>query len=604
VVFSLKKYSILSIVVSIFLLLFCGVNLLKQKIMKKTLLTLLCFSIGFASYTQSSNIEHNGTSLLQASKQIKGFVENKGQLYNQDFQPNPSVLYKYEMNGINVLLKQNSFSYDTYEVLGEGESLVYNFHRVDITFLGANKTPEIITIDKSKDYDNFYNVPHNEEGVLNVYHYQKIIYKNLYDNIDLEFFVTNNPEKPFEYNFIVHPNGNLADIKMNMKGAPVAIENNKLVYSLAQGKMTEEIPASWYEDEVNNKESINITYVQTGENTFGLNLPENRQNKKLVIDPTPDRLWGTYYGNAGNGDIIYKLIVHNNDIYITGGTQSTSNIATGDAHQFSFAGGGANDAFYSKFDENGVLLYATYYGGSFQESGYSIAVDGSDNVYLVGQTGSTNNIATPGTFCAAFGSTIGSQERAFLAKFNSSGVRQWGTYTCATGVNNGFYDVAVEGNNLYCWGTTGDNGQATPGAHQEIRQIGVNHILYKFDLNGSRIWSTYYGDFATTSKVGELAIDNDGNIIVGGECQGNNGVNYSTVGAHQTTNNGLNEIIIGKFTPSGTLVWGTFYGGSQNDYIGSISVNNDNDIFIFGHTNSTNNISSPFSFQQGFWRRS
>ncbi len=55
--------------------------------------------------------------------------------------------------------------------------------------------------------------------------------------------------------------------------------------------------------------------------------------------------------------------------------------------------------------------------------GYSCATDASGNVYLAGYTNSTTGIATTG----AHQTTIGGSDDAFLVKFNSSGVRQWGT---------------------------------------------------------------------------------------------------------------------------------------------------------------------------------
>ncbi len=70
-----------------------------------------------------------------------------------------------------------------------------------------------------------------------------------------------------------------------------------------------------------------------------------------------------------------------------------------------------------------VRVWGTYYGGSGSDIGISCAVDGSGNVYLAGGTYSDNAIATPGAHQATFGG----DRDAFLVKFNSSGVRQWGT---------------------------------------------------------------------------------------------------------------------------------------------------------------------------------
>ena len=67
-----------------------------------------------------------------------------------------------------------------------------------------------------------------------------------------------------------------------------------------------------------------------------------------------------------------------------------------------------------------------------EQVGYwsSCATDASGNVYLAGDTNSTTGIATTGAHQTTYG---GGYYDAFLVKFNSSGVRQWGTYYGGTG---------------------------------------------------------------------------------------------------------------------------------------------------------------------------
>ena len=49
-------------------------------------------------------------------KSPKGFIENKGQIIDQDNKLNPDVKYLFNMPGLNVQLKSNCFSYDAYVV--------------------------------------------------------------------------------------------------------------------------------------------------------------------------------------------------------------------------------------------------------------------------------------------------------------------------------------------------------------------------------------------------------------------------------------------------------------------------------------------------------
>ena len=59
-------------------------------------------------------------------------------------------------------------------------SLEYIYHRIDIDFVNSNPKVELVTEEKSKDYDNYYNIPNKPDGVLMVHQYQQITYKNIY----------------------------------------------------------------------------------------------------------------------------------------------------------------------------------------------------------------------------------------------------------------------------------------------------------------------------------------------------------------------------------------------------------------------------------------
>src|SRR5690606_38561504 len=109
------------------------------------------------------------------------------------------------------------------------------------------------------------------------------------------------------------------------------------------------------------------------------------ESKTLVIDPKI--MWGTFYGanftEICNGIVNDKL----GNVYTTGQTTSTTAIATTGAHMATI--GGADDAFVVKFNSSGARLWATYYGGSTIDFANSIAIDSSSNIYITGQTGSS-----------------------------------------------------------------------------------------------------------------------------------------------------------------------------------------------------------------------
>ena len=113
------------------------------------------------------------------------------------------------------------------------------------------------------------------------------------------------------------------------------------------------------------------------------------------------------------------------------------------AHQT--AQGGGRDAFLVKFDTDGSRLWGTYYGGDENDEGMGVTTDAAGNVWPWAHEG-TFAIATPGTFQTAWDDG----EDAFVVKFNSAGVRQWGHPTVVVRTRTSASSVAVDASgNVY-----------------------------------------------------------------------------------------------------------------------------------------------------------
>ena len=100
--------------------------------------------------------------------------------------------------------------------------------------------------------------------------------------------------------------------------------------------------------------------------------------------------------------------------YVTGATCSTNFVLV---NPLQATTGGFRDAFITKINAAGSqLVYSTYLGGGSYESGKGIAVDGSGNAYVTGNTDSPNfPLANP--LQATIGSsTIFVQNDAFVTK--------------------------------------------------------------------------------------------------------------------------------------------------------------------------------------------
>ena len=610
-------------------------------------------------------------SFSQKNKNTIGFIENKGQIVDQNQKENKSVLFLLNTNGLNVQLRKNGFSYDVYEIKTKSPSKKQNqkdnfslnnfenqseikqkikFHRIDIYFLNSNSNAKLVSEEKSIDYDNYYNIIHAPNGITNVHKFKKVTYQNIYNKIDVVFFIPEDSTKVVEYNFVVKPGGNISDIQLQFKGAKTELNNNRIKMTTRFGDMEETLPMSWIEEV--NKKQVSIHYKKIKNNVYGLESSEDITGKKVIIDPVPIRLWGTFYGGSGQEMSSYLEHDKNNFIYISGQTGSSTNIATAGTHQSTTTTGGGfitkfnpdgiriwgtyyqagvtnlkidnnlnvyssgntlsspsnltstgshqpiknnyNDAYLIKLNSFGIREWATYYGGEGNDYGNKINFDNDDNVFLCGFTESFNNISTSNAFQP--NRAVGqNQHDAFVVKFNPEGVRLWGTYYGGSGFDS-FLNIYSNEGFIYLTGISGSTSNvATPNSYKENLTGNTDAIIIKFDFDGNRIWGTYVGG------------ENDDFLAFKGDLRNNflylNGVtrsqsNFGTLNTlyenpQVIPSDSQNYYGIIKFDLiNQQKVWGTYF----IERIDQLSVNNQDEIYFVGETGLQNNISTPDGF--------
>ena len=444
----------------------------------------------FASLTISisANTNTNELEKFNSAKSTISFTENKGQISDQNYNPRPDVLFSGETNGLTFHIRKDGISYQTSRVdswkqqdenLPEGmreegktDSVPdqMTIYRTDINWLGFNKDYTIESGEAKAGFNNYY-LPSCPEGAMNVKSYTDVTFKNLYTGVDVKWYEKNGE---LEYDFIVAPNTDYTKISWEIKGADrITIgENGQLIIETPLGNIEEQAPIAFQGETI-----VEAAWKIDG-NKIGFQLGSYNENEVLIIDPVV-RLWGTYYGGSRYEYESSCATDASGNVYLAGRTSSTTGIATTGAHQTTFGGSWSYDAFLVKFNSSGVRQWGTYYGGTASDLGHSCATDASGNVYLAGNTPSTTGIATTG----AHQTRSGGSDDAFLVKFNSSGVRQWGTYYGGTGAEVGHSCATDASGNVYLAGyTPSTTGIATTGAHQTTSGGGSNDaFLVKFD---------------------------------------------------------------------------------------------------------------------------
>lgn len=553
----------------------------------------------------------------QNKNQSIGFKENKGQIIDQKGKSNTAVKYLLNYNGLNVQLKKNGFSYDVYEVnkipvvrsqttktlpyqIPEKDkeekpeyNLEYTFHRIDIDFVNSNSKVELITEQKSADFDNYYNIPNKPEGITGVHQFKQITYKNIYPNIDVVFTIPNDPKKVVEYNFVIHPKGKISDIQLKFSGAETDLVDNKIEMNVRFGKMEETLPASWIE-EGNRKQEIAVGYRKIKKDVYGFSSLEAVSGKTIIIDPVPIRLWGTYYGGEGF-DSSTSIFLEDDFAYLAGITYSKNNIASTGSFQTSYNLGTDYDSFFTKLNPDGTRVWSTYYGGNSTDYIMKIKVSNNNNIYIAGKSLSSNNISTLNSYQPIKSDYFD----GFIAKFDTNGIRIWGTYY--GGLNNeAINSIAIDTNeNFYiCGETNSKENIATASSHQfnagNLTDDTQDGFIAKFDFNGTRQWATYYGG-NKADAIFDCEFDSTGNIIFIGSSRSSN--NISTINSFQELNLN-NDGFLAKFTASGNRIWATYFGGDKDDYFLNIGIDINDNIYSFGRTNSTQNISTTGVFQE------
>ena len=114
----------------------------------------------------------------------KGFVENKGQVYNQIGTANKNVQYLYTNGNFRIQLTKKGFSYEFLRKL-KTDSNRSEIQRIDLNFQkeAASKNGWIGE-NQSEEYENYYN---QLGGFENVHSYFKVTYKNAWPGVDVVF---------------------------------------------------------------------------------------------------------------------------------------------------------------------------------------------------------------------------------------------------------------------------------------------------------------------------------------------------------------------------------------------------------------------------------
>ncbi len=301
---------------------------------------------------------------------------------------------------------------------------------------------------------------------------------------------------------------------------------------------------------------------------------------KLNIDGTV-LVYSTYLGGSGR-DYGYCIAVDGaGNAYVTGETWSVNFPLRSALYQNLR---GSWDAFITKLNTSGTaLIYSTYLGGNSYDEGWGIAVDNAGNAYVTGRTFSTDFPIRN----ALYPNFEGASD-AFIVKFNVGGTAlAYSTYLGGDNTDAG-YGIAIDSTgNTYMTGDTYSNDFPTRNAPYPNHSGGEDVFITKLIAGGTALaYSTYLGGSKNEWGSG-IAVDGAGDAYITGRTYS---TNFPTRNAlYPQYGGGVYDAFIVKLNASGTaLVYSTYLGGSSYDDGLGISLDNANNAYVTGETESAN----------------
>lgn len=424
-------------------------------------------------------------------------------------------------------------------------------------------------------------------------------------NVKIKAF-GNNVEKIFT----VSAKANPEDIKINIDGIDKMSINNKGQLEIQKNStmMAMSQPIA-YQEIGGKKQYVEVAYKPLDTHSYGFKIGSYREDQPLVIDPI---IAATYVGGAnGNDNYPSKpaVAVSNEDkIFVVGATTATDfplGQTTG-AYTTPKANG---DIFIAKYNSTLTTLEAfTYIGGTGQEgeNAVDIAIDNANNIFVTGDTTSTDFPVSTNAYQPA----LAGNSDAFLVKLDST----LGNLIAATyigGSNSDIpYGIAVDSNDfVYLGGQTfSPNFPTTTGSFQTtpvdagsatgdgfIAALKVDNTGDGTALGGSTLLGGGQADMVNDIKVTTSATIN--NIFVTGLTNStNSNINFpTTTGAFTSSSNDRNNagdafvsvLQLNKNTNIINLQASTFLGGSEYDMGSALSFDSSNNIYVTGTTYST-----------------
>lgn len=296
--------------------------------------------------------------------------------------------------------------------------------------------------------------------------------------------------------------------------------------------------------------------------------------------------WAKLFGGTGSAfsEALRVAADSNGNVYTVGFFENTVDFNSG-AEPYYLTSNNPNypDAFISKHDGAGSLIWAKRLGGTAGTTAEAITIDANNNIYIAGAFGGTADF-DPGP--GVYNLTSAGGADVYTMKLDSAGNLIW--VKQLAGISNAATrGVAVDSTgSVYTIGSFQGMVDFDPSpSTYNLTAASFDVFVSKLDSAGGFLWAKQFVATSFTDAIGG-AIDSNNNLVTIGLFQDT--VDFDPgPGTYTLSSAGSNDVFISKLDSSGNLVWARQLGGISQDSISSIAIDNANNIYTTGSFQGT-----------------
>ncbi|MDG6225382.1 MAG: SBBP repeat-containing protein [Candidatus Thermoplasmatota archaeon] len=455
---------------------------------------------------------------------------------------------------------------------GEPEKGMTTLDVIEMTFPGSSSLP--IGIDDSGSEYNFILGSDPTLWRTGARGFFEILYPGIWDGIDLSFIAT---ERGPKYEFRVGPGADPSLISMFVQGGDLIGSGSHVIVKTANSQL---IDRDLIVYERSSGRVVDCEF-EVDDNKISFSLGPYDRSDTLIIDPL---LSSTYFGGTSSDRGTGTCYDEDGNILITGFTLSSDLPVTPGSYDTIF---NDEDAYISKFNYDcSKLLFCTYIGGSEGERGMAIGTDDYGNIYVGGYSHSLNFPTTSDAYSSSYAG--GSKYDNVVFMLDSSGKNLvYSTYIGGKGIDN-CQDIKMDPwGRFVITGYTSSTDYPVTSESESYHGGEYDFFLTCLDHNSSSLaYSILLGGSGKDVPL-RIALDDKGNVFIAGYTTSSDIV--TTSNAMDSTYNGLLDgLVIGIGGNGSNILYSSYIGGSNDDYIRGIAISDDGDLMITGMTLSSN----------------